>query len=49
MSIILQLWDNVSVISLQVLTKKKQNSRRVYQDLRPPNQDPLRIKILFFL
>ena len=36
MSIILQIWDNFYVISLQVLTKKKQNTRRVYQDSRPP-------------
>ena len=30
MSMIVQIWDNFYVISLQVLTK--QNSRRVYQD-----------------
>ena len=36
MSIILQIWDNFYVISLQVLTKKGQNTRRIYQDLRPP-------------
>ena len=32
MSIILQIWDNFYVISWQVLNKKKQNNRRVYQD-----------------
>ena len=32
MSIILQIWDNFYEISLQVLTKKKQDTRRVYQD-----------------
>ena len=29
MSIILQIWDNFYVISLQVYTKKKQNTRRM--------------------
>ena len=33
---ILQIWDNFYMISLQVLTKKKQNTRRVYQDSRSP-------------
>ena len=36
MSIILQIWDNFYVISLQVLTKKGQNTRRIYEDLQPP-------------
>ena len=36
MSIILQIWDNFYVISLQVLTRKKQNTTRLYQDSRPP-------------
>ena len=36
MSIMLQTWNNFYVISLQVLTKKKENTRRVYQD-SPPN------------
>ena len=35
MTLILQLCDNFYVISLQVLTKKKQNTRRVYQDSEP--------------
>ena len=35
MSIILQIWYNFYAISLQVLTKKPQNTRRVYQDLQP--------------
>ena len=35
-SIILQIWDNFYVISLQVLTKKKQNTRRVDEDSRTP-------------
>ena len=30
MSIVLQIWDNFYAICLQVLTKKKQNTRRVY-------------------
>ena len=34
MSIILQIWDNFYVISLQVFTKEKQNTRRIYQDSR---------------
>ena len=34
MSIILQIWDNFSVISSQVLIKKKQNTRKVYQHSR---------------
>ena len=38
-SIILQIWDNLYVISLKVLTKKKQNTRRVYQISRA--QTPL--------
>ena len=29
MSITLQIWDNFYVISSQVLTKKKQNTRKV--------------------
>ena len=36
MSIILQIWANFYVISLQVLTKKKQITRRVYQDSWSP-------------
>ena len=36
MSIILQIWDNFYVISLQVLTKKNQNTRRVYQNSQLP-------------
>ena len=41
MLIILQIWENVYVITLQVLTKEKQSTRRVYQDYitgawRPP-------------
>ena len=32
MSIILQIWDNFYLISLQFLTKKKQKTRWVYQD-----------------
>ena len=39
MSIILQIWDNFYLISLQFLTKKKQKTRWVYQDsksLTPP-------------
>ena len=36
MSISLQIWDNFCVISVQLLTKKKQNINRVYQDSRPP-------------
>ena len=35
MSIISRIWDNFYVISLQTLTKKKQNTIRVYQDSRP--------------
>ena len=35
MAITLQIWDNVYVMSLQVLTMKKRNTRRVYQDSRP--------------
>ena len=34
MSIILRIWDNFYVIVLKVL--KKQNTRRVYQNSRPP-------------
>ena len=34
MSIILQILYNFYVISLQILTKKKQNTTRVYQDSR---------------
>ena len=41
MSIILQIWANFLSISLQVLTEKKQNTRRVYQDSRPPIIPPL--------
>ena len=37
MSIILQIWNNFYVISSQVLTKRKRNTRRVYQDSRPPS------------
>ena len=33
MLMILETWDNFYMISLQVLTKKKQDTRRVYQDL----------------
>ena len=40
MSIILQMWDNFYVISLQVLIKKKQNTRRVYQDSWSPTSLP---------
>ena len=36
MTIILQIWDNFYVISLQVLTKKNQNTRRVYQNSQLP-------------
>ena len=36
MSIILEIWDNFYVISLQALTNKKQNTRRVYRDSLPP-------------
>ena len=36
MSIILQIWENFYAVSLQVLTKNKQNIRRVYQDTQPP-------------
>ena len=32
MSIVLQICDNFYLISLQVLTKKKQNTRRIYQN-----------------
>ena len=47
MTIILQIWDNFYVISLQVLTKKNQNTRRVYQNsqlpiLLPPALNPER-------
>ena len=41
MSIILQIWDDLYVISLQVLTKKQQTSRRANQDSRPPNPWPI--------
>ena len=40
MSIILQIWDNFHVISLQVLTSRKQNTRGVYQDSWPPTAQP---------
>ena len=33
MSIILQIWANFYVISLQVLIKKKQNTERIYQKI----------------
>ena len=36
MSIILQIWDNFHMISLQVLNKKKEIARRKYQDSRFP-------------
>ena len=36
MSIILQIWANFYVISLEVLTKKKQITRMVCQDLWSP-------------
>ena len=36
MSIILQIHGNLYVISLQVFTKKKQNTRMVYQGSMPP-------------
>ena len=35
-SIFLQIGDNFYLISLQFLNKKKQNTRRLYQDSRPP-------------
>ena len=42
MSIILQIWDNFYVISLQVLTKKKQNTRRMdILRFTDPNPQPL--------
>ena len=31
MSIIIQIWDSFYVTSLQVLTEKKQNTKRIYQ------------------
>ena len=40
MSIILKIGDNFYMISLDVLTKKKQNTTRVYQDSRPPILTP---------
>ena len=40
MSIVLQIWGNFYVISLQVLTEKKQKTRRVYQDSRPLHPPP---------
>ena len=40
MSIILQIWGNFYVISLQVLTEKKQKTKRVYQDSRPLHPTP---------
>ena len=40
MSLILQIWDNFYVISLQVLTNKTQNTIRVNQDSRPPPHLP---------
>ena len=47
MATILQIRDNFSVISLQVLTKEKQNSRRVYQDSQSqptsPNPPPWKV------
>ena len=36
MLIILQIWDNFYMISLQVLNKKKEIARRKYQDSRFP-------------
>ena len=41
MSIILQIWDNFYAISLQVLTKKKQHTRRAIQDSRRSHPFPL--------
>ena len=34
------MWDNFYVVSLQVLTKKKQNTRRVYEDSRTSTPPP---------
>ena len=31
------MWDNFYLISLQVLSKEKQNTERVYQDPQPKN------------
>ena len=36
MLILLHVWDNFYMIPLQDLTKKKQNTRIVYQDSLPP-------------
>ena len=41
MPIILQKGGNCYVISLQVLSKKKQKTTRVCQDLQPPTLAPL--------
>ena len=39
-AVILQIWDNFYVISLQVLAKKKYNTRMVYQGSRSPPRSP---------
>ena len=39
MSMISQIWDNFYVISLQVLSKEKQSTKRLYQDSRLPTPD----------
>ena len=43
MSIILQIWNNFYVISSQVLTKKKQSTKRIYQDSRRATPQPRKI------
>ena len=43
MLISLQIWNNFYVISVQVLTKKKQNTNRVYQDSWPPPLGPQKV------
>ena len=47
MSIILQIWDNFYKISLEVLTKKKQNTRRAYQDSQLPPSAPTSFNLTY--